>query len=417
VISIDEAIDAVLRAVRPLAAETVPLLEALGRSTAAEIVSPERVPGFDNSAMDGYAVRGAELEAGRREFRVTVDIPAGLWFAETIGAGDAARIMTGAPMPAGVDTVVPVELTAQRGDTLVVEEPVRPGANVRRAGEDVAEGDVLFACGARLGPAEIGLLASVGCEAVSVARRPRVAILATGSELVPLGLPLSPGHIRNSNSFTAYGQVLAASAEPVLLGIARDDLDETRRLMAAALEHDVVVTSGGVSVGEYDFVKQVQDGLGVQRHFWGVATKPGKPLAFGSRGDTLVFGVPGNPVAAMVSFEMYVRPALLAMQGRDDLYRPYVYAAAEEAVKGTKDRTEARRCRLVHRGRGWGFTTTGPQGSGILRSMALAEGLAMIPPSHPGAAPGERFLVMLLEGSSAERPPFPGGAASDSERA
>ena len=416
-ISIDEAIDAVLGEVRPLPAETAPLLEALGRATAAEIVSPERVPGFDNSAMDGYAVQGAELQAGRREFRVTIDIPAGLWFAETVGAGDAAKIMTGAPLPAGVDTVVPVELTAQHGDTLVVEEPVQPGANVRRAGEDVAEGDVLFPRGARLGPAEIGLLASVGCDSVSVARRPRVAILATGSELVPLGSPLSPGHIRNSNSFTAYGQVLAASAEPVLLGIARDDLDETRRLMAVALEHDVVVTSGGVSVGEYDFVKQVQDELGVQRHFWGVATKPGKPLAFGSRGNILVFGVPGNPVAAMISFETYVRPALLAMQGRSDLYRPYVYAAADEPVKRTRDRTEARRCRLERRGRGWGFTTTGPQGSGILRSMALAEGLAMIPPGHPGAEPGEQFLVMLLEGSSAERPPFPSAPACGSTRA
>jgi molybdopterin molybdotransferase len=414
VISIDEAIDAVLDAVRPLPAETVPLIEALGRATAAEIVSPERVPGFDNSAMDGYAVRGAELQAGRREFRVTVDIPAGLWFAETIGVGDAAKIMTGAPLPAGVDTVVPVELTTQHGDTLVVDETVWPGANVRRAGEDVAEGDVLFPRGARLGPAEIGLLASVGHESVSVAQRPRVAILATGSELVPLGSPLSPGHIRNSNSFTAYGQVLAASAEPVLLGIARDDLDETRRLMTVALEYDVVVTSGGVSVGEYDFVKQVQDELGVQRHFWGVATKPGKPLAFGSRGRTLVFGVPGNPVAAMVSFETYVRPALLAMQGRSDLYRPCVVAAAAEPVRRTKDRTEARRCRLERRGRGWGFTTTGPQGSGILRSMALAEGLAMIPPGHPGAEPGEEFLVVLLEGSSTERPPYPGASPGGS---
>jgi molybdopterin molybdotransferase len=415
-ISIDEAIDAVLGAVHPLPAETVPLIEALGRATAAEIVSPERVPGFDNSAMDGYAVRAADLAAGRREFRVTVDIPAGLWFADTIGGGDAAKIMTGAPLPAGVDTVVPVELTSQHGETLIVEEPVRPGANVRRAGEDVAEGDVLFPRGTRLGPAEIGLLASVGCAAVSVARRPRVAILATGSELVPLGSPLSPGHIRNSNSFTAYGQVLAASAEPVLLGIARDDLDETRRLMAVALEYDVVVTSGGVSVGEFDFVKQVQDELGVQRHFWGVATKPGKPLAFGSRGSTLVFGVPGNPVAAMVSFETYVRPALLAMQGRSDLYRPHVFAAAEEPVKGTRDRTEARRCRLTRRGQGWGFTTTGPQGSGILRSMALAEGLAMIPPGHPGAEPGEQFLVMLLQGGSAERPPFPGAPTGGSGR-
>ena len=202
--------------------------------------------------------------------------------------------------------------------------------------------------------------------------------------------------------------MLAAGAEPVLLGIARDDLDETRRLLGQALEQDVVITSGGVSVGEFDFVKQVQDELGVERRFWGVATKPGKPLAFGTRGDTLVFGVPGNPVAAMVSFEMYVRPALLALQGRTDLHRPYVFATAEEPVKSTRARTEARRCRLQHRGRGWSFTTTGPQGSGILRSMALADGLAFVPPGYPGAEAGTELLVMMLAGSAAARPPFPG---------
>ena len=411
-ISINEAIDTVIDAVRPLPAERVPLLDALGRATAAAIVSTEAVPSFDNSAMDGYAVRGAELEAGRREFHVVVEIPAGRWVDEEVGAGEAAKIMTGAPLPPGVDTVVQVELTEQHGETLVVTEPVQPGANVRHAAEDVAVGDILLPRGARLGPAEIGLLASVSCQEVAVARRPRVAILATGSELRLAGQTLAPGQIRNSNSFTAYGQVLAAGGEPVLLGIARDDLDETRRLLAEALEHDVVITSGGVSVGEFDFVKQVQDELGVERRFWGVATKPGKPLAFGTRGDTLVFGVPGNPVAAMVSFEMYVRPALLALQGRQDLYRPYLFAAAEEPVKGTRDRTEARRCRLLHRGRGWGFTTTGPQGSGILRSMALADGLALVPPAYPGAEAGAELLVMMLEGSAAERPPFPGGPAA-----
>ena len=411
-ISIHEALDAVIGAARPLSAEEVPLLEAFGRATASTIVSPQAVPSFDNSAMDGYAVRGAELEAGRREFRVVVDIPAGRWVGEQIGAGEAAKIMTGAPLPPGVDTVVQVEHTEQHGDVLVVREPVRPGANVRRAAEDVAVGDVLFPRGTCLGPAEVGLLASVSCDHVAVARRPRVAILATGSELRLPGQSLGPGQIRNSNSFTAYGQVLAAGGEPVLLGIAQDDLDETRRLLGDALKHDVVITSGGVSVGEYDFVKQVQDELGVERHFWGVATKPGKPLAFGTRGDTLVFGVPGNPVAAMVSFEMYVRPAILALQGRTDLYLPYVFASAEEPVKGSHGRTEARRCRLLHRGAGWGFTTTGPQGSGILRSMALADGLVFVPPEYPGAEPGAELLVMMLEGSSAERPPFPGGPAA-----
>ena len=409
-ISIHEAIDSVLAAVRPLAEEEVPLLDALGRATAADVVSPASVPSFDNSAMDGYAVRGAELQSGRREFRVSVDIPAGRFVDDGVAEGEAAKIMTGAPMPPGVDTVVPVEVTEQHDDRLVVLDLVATGANVRRAAEDLAAGDVLFPRGSRLGPAEIGLLASVGCEVVTVARRPRVAILATGSELVPLGQPLSPGQIHNSNSFTAYGQVLAAGAEPVLLGIARDDLDETRRLLAQALERDVIITSGGVSVGEYDFVKQVQEELGVERRFWGVATKPGKPLAFGVRGDSLVFGVPGNPVAAMVSFEMYIRPAILALQGRPDIYRPYVFAAAEEKVKRTRERTEARRCRLLHRGRGWGFSTTGPQGSGILRSMALADGLAFVPAGSAGSDPGAEFLVMMLEGMSAERPPFPGAA-------
>lgn len=407
-ISIHEALDRVLDAVRPLGAEQVPILDALGRAAAAEIVSPEQVPSFVNSAMDGFAVAAADLEAGRRDFLVTVDIPAGSYVEKPVRPGEAARIMTGAPLPPGTDTVVQVEHTVAEGDRFTVETVPAAGANVRRAGEDVSAGDVLFARGAHLGPAEVGLLAAVGIQHVSVARRPRVAILPTGSELVPPGVALRPGQIRNSNSFTAYGQALAAGAEPVALDIARDDLDETRRLLGVALENDVVVTSGGVSVGDYDFVKQVQEELGVERRFWGVATKPGKPLAFGVRDDTLVFGVPGNPVASVVSFEMYVRPALLALQGRPDVFRPYFYAAADEPVERTKDRTEVRRCRLVHHDRGWGFTTTGPQGSGILSSMTGAEALAFVPPGFPGGAPGTELMVMLLEGTSRDRPPFPG---------
>jgi molybdopterin molybdotransferase len=408
VISIHEALDSVLAAVRPLDAEEVPLLQALGRAAADRIISPEEVPSFANSAMDGFAVSGAELEAGRREFRVAVDIPAGHFVSEALAPGEAARIMTGAPLPPGVDTVVQVEHTSTLDDEMKVEESPRRGANVRSAGEDVAAGDVLFERGAHLGAAEIGLLAAVGVERVRVVRRPRVAILATGSELVPAGRPLRPGQIRNSNSFTAYGQAVAASADPILLGIARDDVEETRRLMAAALENDVVVTSGGVSVGDYDFVKQVQEELGVKRLFWGVATKPGKPLAFGVRDDTLVFGVPGNPVAAMVSFEMYVRPALLALQGRPDVYRPWFFAEAAERVRRTKDRTEARRCRLTHRDGVARVTTTGPQGSGILSSMSGAEGLFFVPPGYSGGEAGEKLLVMLLDGGSSERPPYPG---------
>jgi molybdopterin molybdotransferase len=408
VITIDEALGRILSQVRQIGTEEVRLLDALGRTSAESIVSAEQVPDFANSAMDGFAVAGAALEAGRREFRVVVDIPAGTYVDEPVGEGAAARIMTGAPLPPGVDTVIQVEHTVVDDDVMTVETPPETGANVRAAGEDVNAGDVIFEHGTRLGAAEIGLLAAVGVERVRVVRRPRVAILATGSELVAAGHPLSPGQIRNSNSFTAYGQVAEAGGDPILLGIARDDLDETRRLMAAALENDVVVTSGGVSVGDYDFVKQVQDELGVERKFWGVATKPGKPLAFGVRGSTLVFGVPGNPVAAMISFELYVRPALLALQGRADIYRPWFYARSSEPVHRAKDRTELRRCRLAHDPDGTiRFTTTGPQGSGILSSMAGAEGVFFVPTRYPGSDAGTEMLVMMLAGSTAERPPFP----------
>lgn len=411
-ITIHEALDAVLATVTPLAAEEVPLLDALGRAAADRIVSPTQVPAFASSAMDGYAVRGSDLEAGRREFAVVVDIPAGRYVAEPLAAGEAARIMTGAPIPPGADTVVQVEHTRLAGELMTVDVIPPIGVNVRRAGEDVAGGDVLFERGALLGAAEIGLLAGVGIERVRVARRPRVAILATGSELVAPGVSPAPGQIRNSNSYTAYGQVVAAGAEPVMLGIARDDREETRRLAGAGLEHDVVVTSGGVSVGDYDFVKRVQDDLGVKRCFWGVATKPGKPLAFGLRGATLVFGVPGNPVAAMVSFEMYVRPALLALQGRPDVYRPWLRVRSAEPVERTKGRTEVRRCRLRRDDGELRFTTTGPQGSGILSSMAGAEGFFFVPPGYPGSPAGEEMLVMLLAGSATERPPFPVAAGA-----
>ncbi len=407
-IGIDEALDAVLDGVRPLGAEQVPLLEALGRACAGEVVSPEAVPGFDNSAMDGFAVRGEDLAGGRREFAVVAEIPAGRPSSRRLVEGDAARIMTGAPLPPGADTVVPVELTVALEEGVLLTEAPPPGSNVRLAGEDILPGDVLIGPGDRVGPAEIGLLASVGVERLPVARRPRVAILATGSELVASGQALSPGQIRNSNSFSAYAQVIEAGGEPILLGIASDDLAETQRLIAAALEQDVALTSGGVSVGDFDFVKQVQERLGVERRFWGVATKPGKPLAFGVRGRTLTFGVPGNPVASMVSFELYIRPALLALQGRRDLYRPYVTAVAAEPVGRAKDRTELRRCRLARAGGSWCFTTTGPQGSGILRSMALADGLAIVPAGYAGGPAGEAFVVQLLSGSSEERPPYPG---------
>ncbi len=408
-VRLNEAIDLVLATARPLGAERVSVTGALGRAAAADVTSAADVPSFDNSAMDGFALRAADLERAAREgLPVVAEIPAGTVARAPLEAGQAARIMTGAPLPEGADTVVQVEHVEEPPGRVLVRTAPRPGANVRHAGEDVRRGDIVVPRGAPLGPAEIGMLVSVGLEEVDVARRPRVAILATGSELVPVGRPLGPGQIHNSNTFTAWGQTLAAGGEPVVLGIAPDDRGETRRLIARALEEDVVITSGGVSVGDYDFVKQVEEELGVERRFWGVATRPGKPVAFGVHGDRLVFGLPGNPVSAMVSFELYVRPALLAMQGRRDLWRPWLRAAAVEPVGATRDRVEVRRCLLLRDGDGaWRFTTTGPQGSAILRSMVLADGLVFVPADHAGGRPGDPYLVTPLEGSRPERPPLP----------
>ncbi len=406
-VTIHEAIDIVLASVNPLPSEEAPLLHAFGRSAAADEVSAEPVPPFDNSAMDGYAVRAEEVAAGRRRFRVVVEVPAGRWVDREIGAGEAARIMTGAPLPPGLDAVVPFEVVEEDGDAVTLSADVRSGANVRRAGESVAAGDTVFLRGTVLGPAEIALLAAVGRSTIPVMRRPRVAIIATGSELVPVGRPLSPGRIHDSNSYGSYGQVLAAGGEPVLLGIVGDDPSETRRLLSRALAYDVVLTSGGVSVGKFDFVKEALGDLGVDLRFWGVAMRPGKHLAFGVHGRTLVFGLPGNPMAAMVGVEVFVRPALLAMQSRVGIFRPVVTAVAVESVKGTAACTELRRCRLMRGDEGWSFGTTGPQGSPAPRSMASAQGLAIVPPGYPGGEAGERLSVMLLEGSAEERPPFP----------
>lgn len=407
-ITINEALDAVMSAVVAGRVENVPLLEALGRTLAKDVVAPDDVPPFANSAMDGFALRAADQVGPRPRLRIVAEIPAGYTMPGVLSPGGAARIMTGAPLPPGADTVVKVEATTVVGEEVELTAPVTSGENVRRAGEEVHRGATLIESGELIGPAHLGVLASTGAAAVSVARRPSVAILATGSELVAVDRQPGPGQIRNSNSYTAYGQAIEAGAAPVLLGIAQDDREETRAMMRRALDEEVVVTSGGVSVGDYDFVKAVQDELGVERRFWGVRVKPGKPFAFGVLDDKLVFGAPGNPVAAMVTFEVYIRPALLKMQGRRDVWRPWVTAMSEEPVRRSKKRAELRRCRVWRaRDDTWRWTTTGPQGSAILGSMAAADGLALIPPEHPGGATGERMPIMLLSGSAPERPPFP----------
>jgi molybdopterin molybdotransferase len=400
-ISIDEAGRTILERIGVLGPETVRLEDALGRTLAAPIVAAAPIPPFDNSAMDGYAVR-AQDTAGATEARpATLDqigeVAAGALPPAPVGPGQAIRIMTGAIMPDGADAVVMVEDTAVGGPgEVLVSVPVQASENVRYTGEDVSAGQEVFGVGAVVDPSVMGLAAAVGRAELSVYRRPRVAILSTGDELAEPGTPLGPGQIHNSNAYSLTGQVLDAGGLPERLGIARDTEAEVRsRIEGALASCDAVITSGGVSMGDYDVVKAVLAELG-EMVFWQVAVKPGKPLAFGVLRGVPVFGVPGNPAASMVSFEMFVRPSLLKMQGRSDVARPVEEAALVHGVKKSPGRASVVRVTLERRDGRLFAASSGAQGSGILTTMARAEGLMIVPAEAGDAAAGDRFPVMLL---------------------
>jgi molybdopterin molybdotransferase len=399
-ISIEEARTRILAEAAPLAVEPRLLAEALGAVLAQEIVAPHSVPPFDNSAMDGFAVRAADTVDASAESPADLllgeTIPAGHIAAHSLGVGEVAKIMTGAPLPDGADAVVQSESTVEKGGRVLIMETAKLGKNIRRAGEDVVQGDRVLAAGSVLGPAEIGLIASMGFPTVQVHRKPRVAIISTGSELVEVDKPLGPGQIRNSNSYSLRAQCQQLGIEAATLGIVPDDYEATRRLVEQGLGYDVLLTSGGVSVGEFDFVKDVQDELGVQRKLWGVAMKPGKPLAFGVRNGTLVFGLPGNPVSAMVSFELFVRPALLRLMGYRKTTRPPYRAIISEDVANSDGRVYVVRVRAWREDGTWHVSSTGAQGSGILRSMVGANGLAFVPGGPRGVRAGEGVEFLLL---------------------
>ncbi len=400
-ISIEEALDLILGQVRALPPIRLPLTETLGRALAEDVFSQDDIPPFDNSAMDGFAVRAEDLRgataAAPAALRLTETIQAGGNSERPVQSGEAAKIMTGAPVPPGADTVVKVEVTEEREGRVFISEDPGEGANIRQAGEDIESGDRVLERGDPIGPAEMGLLASVGRAEVEVHGAPRIAIIATGSELVPPGTPLAAGQIRDSNSYTLFSLCREMGLEPDRLGIAPDEYSATRQMIEAGLDYDVLLTSGGVSVGEFDFVKEVQDDLGVERLLWKVAMKPGKPLVFGRRGDALVFGTPGNPVAVMVAFEVFIRPALVKMMGFARYRRPLRRAVLDEPVRNRHGRVHVMRVRAREETDGrWHVRSTGPQGSGILRSMHLANGLIFIPTDSPQMEPGEEVDLMLL---------------------
>ncbi|HEY8830447.1 MAG TPA: gephyrin-like molybdotransferase Glp, partial [Candidatus Limnocylindria bacterium] len=366
-----------LARVRPLEPVSVELLDALGATLAEDAVADRDVPPFRNSAMDGYAVIGADVASAPATLRVIGEIAAGAMPSRPIVRGEAMRIMTGAPLPDGADTIVRVEDTDNRTDTVTITAVTKLGTSVRAAGEDLKRGETILRTGTVLRAAEIGVLATIGRKSVRVIARPRVAVLSTGDELVELDAPLRPGQIRDANRYSLASAARAMGATPVPLGIVRDTADDLRRaLRDAATKADVIVTSGGVSVGDHDHVKPVVDELG-SMDFWSIAIRPGRPLAFGEIDGKLIFGLPGNPVSSLLGFELFVRPALLRMAGRPLLQRPRVTATLDD----TLDTPPGLRffARGVYDPATNTVRTTGPQGSGILRSMSLANCFIDVP--------------------------------------
>ncbi len=407
---LDEALARILSHLAPLPPESVPLEEALGRALARDVLAPGPLPPWDNSAMDGYAVRGDDV-AGATEDRpviltVTGVIQAGTRFEGTVGPGDAVRIMTGAEIPAGADTVIRVEDTDREetdaGKLRIHSERDR-GRHVRPAGQDWQEGAIALASGTGIGPGQTAVLAAARVPLVTVHRRPTVAILASGDELVDLDSPdLVPSRIPESNSHHVSAGVRAAGGTPMRLGIARDDRADIRHHLARAADADVLVTLGGASMGEGDLFKTVLEDLGFRLDFWRVKIRPGSPMSFGhlpleGGGSQTVFGLPGNPASAFVTFELFVRPFLLALAGHIDLHRPTVSALAAEDLTTAEDVTGFLRVRLSRPDKELEASLTGPQGSGLVGSLGAADGLAVIPEGVRAIPRGAPVEVMLLD--------------------
>jgi len=402
-ISADQALQIVLENVNSLGVERIPILDALCRILAEDINSPRDIPGFDNSAMDGYAVRAVDLarasEASTVKLTVIETVGAGTMPSGRVSAGKAARTMTGAPIADGADAIVPVERTRGTGELVEFLAPAELGAFIRPRGEDLRRGELVMAAGKTLTPADLGMLASVNRAMVEVVRRPRVAIVATGDELVDVDQPPVGAQVVNSSAYALAGAIREAGAEAAILKVARDDAREIRERLAEAMTFDAVLSTGGVSVGQFDHVKGALDELGMRQLFHGVAQKPGRPLKFGTVGYRPVFGLPGNPVSTLVCFYLYARPAILKMSGRRRVGLPRVQARCAVDIKLSRDLTEFVRVKLEHpaaEAEGWRATPTGSQGSGILSSLSRADGLLIGPSTETILKAGAQATVLLL---------------------
>src|SRR5512139_2020811 len=377
-ITIGEARNIILEHISLLPTEEVPLLQGLGRISSEDVHAPWDIPATDNSAMDGYAFSLAALR--ENSLAEAGYIPAGTERTLPVAAGEAVRIMTGASIPPGCDTVVPLENVLRIGGSIRILGNVKPGAHIRKRGEDIRAGQRAIVANSLLRPQEIGMLASLGRTSVRVYRRPRVGVLATGDELLEPGSPPAPGKIVNSNRYGFAAQVAESGGEPFLLGLAGDNGGETREKILARMRGDLLITTGGVSVGDRDCVKEAIVALGGEIRFWKVHMKPGKQVAFAVLDGTPVFALPGNPAAAMISFEVFVRPALLRMTGHTALSRPAVTATLAEPVANRGDRPHLVRALVQARKGGYVVSTTGNQGSARLSSLTAANGFMQLEP-------------------------------------
>lgn len=398
-VSVDDALRRILGNFSPLPAERVPIIDSVGMVLAEDVVARENIPPFRNSAMDGYALQAADTGMIPAALRVVGTVAAGAVSERPVQRGEAIRIMTGAPLPDGADTVVRFEETDElerdsaRG-FIGVQRKMHAGENVREPGEDIRAGSVALSAGCRLRPAEIGVLASLNEATVAVHRRPRVAILSTGDEVVDIGGQLRPGQIRNSNSYTIAAMVKRYGGVPVLLGVARDTSEDLRAKLDGAGDPDMFVTSGGVSLGDYDMVKDVLRSEG-SIDIWQVRMKPGKPLAFGTIGSAPLLGLPGNPAAALVSFEQFGRPAMLTMLGRKDVRIPEVTARLTERITNHGRRRHFVRSVLTRGEDGFEVRTTGIQGAAILSAVVQSNCFLVVDETCDVVEAGTMVTVQL----------------------
>jgi molybdopterin molybdotransferase len=406
-ISYDEALSGILEAISPLGLEKVNILDALGRVIGEDIYAGRALPPKDHSAMDGYALRAVDTLGTSPEkpifLDVVEDIPAGSIPAKRIEPGQAARIMTGAPLPEGADSVIRMEDTRKEEVRIAFLIEAKKGQYIRYAGEDVRQGEKVISRGDMIRPAEVGMLASLGRSFILVHQRPLIAIVATGNELLDIDEAPSSWKIVGSNSYSLAALVKECGGIPLQTGIAKDRRDDLSAKFRSAMRADLILSSGGVSVGDYDLIKEIMKEVGNRMQFWQVAMKPGRPLAFGLLGDVPIVGLPGNPVAAMVSFEQFVRPAILKMLGHKNLFRRIVRARLDKDIEKKKGFRHFLPARIRWDGEDC-TVTMGEKGSGILKSMVRANGLIVLPEEVTEVRKGSMVKVQLLD-DSLERMP------------